>query len=210
MAGRAEIVITLSVRLPVGWERRNLGWMPRRPRLQVAGGLFHITTRSAARRPILPNDEARATCLELVKRACARYRWNCHLYCLMTTHYHLLVTTREANLSRGMQWLNGLYGTIFNEKYATHGHVFGARFTSKHVTSDAYLLWLVSYIAMNPVGGGLCARPEDWKFSGYSALIGRRPPGFLELNSILRLFALDAEEARRWIEQFVCPPDMAQ
>src|SRR6478736_1613560 len=183
--------------------------MRRPPRLQIAGGLFHITTRSSARRPILPNDEARTTCLELVKRACARYRWDCHLYCLLTTHYHLLVTTREENLSRGMQWLNGLYGTVFNERYATHGHVFGARFTSKHVTSDAHLLWLVSYIAMNPVGAGLCSRPEDWKFSGHSALIGRRPPGFLELNSILRLFAFDAEEARRRIELFVFPADMA-
>jgi putative transposase len=182
--------------------------VPRPPRLQLAGGMFHVTTRSPARRAILPNDDARATCLGLVERACARYRWQCHAYCVMTTHYHLLVTTVEANLSRGMQWLNGLYGTIFNEQYATHGHVFGARFASRHVTSDAYLLWLVSYIAMNPVGAGLCARPEDWKFSSYPALIGRRPPGFLELGSILRLFASDPNEAKRRIEEFVCPDDI--
>ena len=91
-------------------------YVPRPPRLQVAGGLFHVTTRSPARRAILPNDDARATCLELVKRACARYRWQCHAYYVMTRHYHLLITTREENLSRGMQWLNGLYGAVFNEK----------------------------------------------------------------------------------------------
>jgi putative transposase len=157
----------------------------------------------------MPNDDARATCLELVKKACARYRWQCHSYCVMTTHYHLLVTTLDENLSRGMQWLNGLYGAAFNETYASHGHVFGARFTSVHVTSEAHLLWLVAYIAMNPVGAGLCLRPADWKFSSYATLIGRRPPGFLELESILRLFANDPEEARRRIEEFVCPPDLA-
>ena len=108
-----------------------------------------------------------------------------------------------------MQWLNGLYGTFFNETYASHGHVFGARFTSEHVTSDAHLLWLVSYISLNPVEAGLCARPEDWKFSSYSALIGRRPAGFLELKTILRLFAFDPEEARRRIEEFVCPAGVA-
>jgi putative transposase len=183
--------------------------MPRPPRLQIAGGLFHITTRSAARRPILPNDEARGICLELAKRACRKYRWRCHAYVVMTTHYHLLLTTREANLSRGMQWLNGLYGAIFNEKYSSHGHVFGARFTSVHVTSDAHLLWLIAYIAMNPVGAGLCKRPEDWPFSSYSALIGLRPPGFLELNEILRLFAFDQAEAQRRIAEFVCPDDVA-
>jgi len=88
--------------------------MPRPPRLEVAGGVFHVTTRSAAKRPILPDDDARATCLALVRHACARYRWRCHAYCLMTTHYHLLITTPKANLSRGMQWLNGRYGAIFN------------------------------------------------------------------------------------------------
>jgi putative transposase len=122
---------------------------------------------------------------------------------------HLLLTTLDVNLSRGMQWLNGLYGTVFNETYASHGHVFGARFTSVHVTSEAHLLRLVSYFAMNSVGAGLCTRPADWKFSSYQALVGRRPSGFLELQNILRLFAFDPEEARREIEEFVCPPDMA-
>jgi REP-associated tyrosine transposase len=182
--------------------------MPRPPRLQVAGGLFHITTRSSAWRAILPDDNARATCLQLVRRACARFNWDCHAYCVMTTHYHLLMTTREENLSRGMQWLNSLYAAIFNETRPSHGHVFGARFTSVHVTSDAHLLHLISYIAMNPVGAGACARPEDWKFSSYTALIGQRPAGFLEQKSILRLFAFDPNEARRRIEEFVCPEDM--
>ena len=77
------------------------------------------------------------------------------------------------------------------------------------MTSDAHLLHLVSYIAMNPVGAGACARPADWSFSSYRALIGERPAGFLELKSILRLFAFDTGEARRRIEEFVCPPDMA-
>ena len=126
----------------------------------------------------------------------------------MTTHYHALITTPEENLSRGMQWLNGRYATIFNEEYASHGHVFGARFSSVHVVSDAHLLWCVSYIAMNPVGAGLCATPADWKFSSYPALVGRRPSGFLELKSILQLFAFDRDEARRRIEEFVCPPDV--
>jgi putative transposase len=170
--------------------------------------MFHITTRSPARRAILPNDDARALCLKLVKRTCAKYHWDCHAYCVMTTHYHLLVTTQEENLSRGMQWLNGLYGSLFNESYASHGHVFGARFASRHVNSDAYLVRVVSYIAMNPVGAGMCRRPEDWRFSSYAALIGKRPPGFLKLNSILRLFAFDHVEAQRRVEEFVCPPDM--
>ena len=180
--------------------------MPRPPRLQVAGGLYHVWTRSSAKRRIFPNDNARAVCLELIKRTSRRQRWLCHMYCVMSTHYHLLITTREANLSGGMQWLNGLYGATFNEIYATHGHVFGARFGSKLVLSDAHLFGLVAYIAKNPVAAGLCARPEDWQFSSYRALIGLEPAGFLALNEILRLFSFDQDEARRRIAEYVCPP----
>jgi len=91
----------------------------------------------------------------------------------------------------------------------THGHVFGARFTSSYVTSDAYLLTVIAYIAMNPVGAGLCRRPEDWTFSSYRALLGREPSGFLELKSLLRLYAFDPDEAGRRIEEFVCPDGLA-
>ena len=89
------------------------------------------------------------------------------------------------------------------------GHVFGARFTSSYVTSDAYLLTVIAYIAMNPVGAGLCRRPEDWTFSSYRALLGREPSGFLELKSLLRLYAFDPDEAGRRIEEFVCPDGLA-
>jgi REP element-mobilizing transposase RayT len=52
--------------------------------------------------------------LEILADVVARYGWICHAYCLMTNHYHLLIETPEANLSRGMQLLNGVYTQWFN------------------------------------------------------------------------------------------------
>jgi len=37
-----------------------------------------------------------------------RFNWTVHAYCLMTNHYHLLVETPDANLSKGMRQLNGV------------------------------------------------------------------------------------------------------
>src|SRR6266545_5429116 len=136
--------------LDVPFDPRYGRCMPRPPRFEMAGCLYHVTTRSASRRSILPDAGAREELIRLVGATSRRHQWNCHAYCVMTTHYHLLVTIREETLSRGMQWLNGLYGAWFNETRAGHGHVFGARFKSVPIMSDAHLLWLVSYIAMNP------------------------------------------------------------
>ena len=50
------------------------------------------------------------------------------------------VTTPKPNLAPGMQWLNGLYASTFNERHAQHGHVFGGRYKPVLVESDRELV----------------------------------------------------------------------
>src|SRR6266566_130971 len=182
--------------------------MPRPLRIEVPGGLFHVATRSPAKRVILRDDDDRGALLGLTRRTCQRQGWLCHGYCLPSTHYHVLVTTPKPNLAPGMQWLNGLYATTFNERHASHGHVFGGRYTSVLVRSDAHLVYLVAYLAMNPVKAGICSDPAEWAWSSYRALLGRVPAGFLRLNDVMRMFAFDPAEARQRIEAYVFPGDV--
>jgi REP element-mobilizing transposase RayT len=154
---------------------------------------------------LFPHSAARRTYLALVGSAAQRYSWHVQAYCLMTTHYHLLVAIDEANLARGMQWLNGVYGAMLNAHEADHGHVFGARYGSSPVTTEPYLLEVVRYIALNPVRAGLCSDPADWLWSSYRVIARNLPaPSFLEVNSVLGLFGRDRVNARRRLEAFVC------
>ena len=79
--------------------------MARPLRLEFAGALYHITARGNERRNIfLGNiDGDRATFLDVLAATCERFNWTCHAYCLMSNHYHLLVETPDANLSKGMR-----------------------------------------------------------------------------------------------------------
>jgi REP element-mobilizing transposase RayT len=177
--------------------------MPRPPRIQPAGELFHIATGSSAKRPILPTGDDRDDFLRLAQVAFRKYDVACHSYCVLTTHFHLLVTPAKDNLDRAMQWLNSRYAERFNTIYDTHGHVVGGRYSSTHVASDAHLLHLMAYLAYNPIEAGLCDRPEDWLWSSYRAVIGRSRLPFVQLDELLRLFAVDRREARRRIEAYV-------
>ena len=178
--------------------------MPR-PLRQQAPGTYHVFAQSVCCRPLLPEARARRLFLRLVGAASQRYTWHVQAYCLMTTHYHLLVRIDEANLGRGMQWLNGLYGALLNVDERTNGHVFGSRYGSSPVTTDAYLFEVVRYIALNPVRAGLCADPADWPWSSYRAVVrNRQAPAFLEVDEFLHLFARDRAAARRRLESFVC------
>jgi putative transposase len=71
-------------------------------------------------------------------------------YCLMSNHYHLLVETPDANLSKGMRQLNGVFTQSMNRKHHCVGHLFQGRYKAILVDKDAYLLELCRYIVLNP------------------------------------------------------------
>ena len=94
--------------------------MARPLRLAFAGALYHVTARGNERRSIFLGDEDsdRAVFLDVLGATCERFNWVVHAYCLMTKHYHLLVETPDANLSKGMRQLNGVFTQYVNR---THG-----------------------------------------------------------------------------------------
>jgi REP element-mobilizing transposase RayT len=169
----------------------------------IPGELYHVYARSAAQRPIMPTGGHREELLLRMQRSFDKYDVACHAYSILTTHYHLLVTPRQDNLKRAMQWLNARYAEWFNETHEVTGHVFGSPYKAVHVRSDAHLLHLVWYLAHNPVAAGLCRRVDEWPWSSYLALIGELPPEFLCVDELLRLFDFDPVEARRRIENYV-------
>ena len=167
-------------------------------------GTYHVYAQSVSSRPLFPDSDARRLFLRLLGFTTERYLWHLQSYCLMTTHFHLLLRTEAPNLARGMQWLNGVYGAALNTIESDRGHVFGARYGSSPVTTDAYYLEVVRYIALNPVRAGLCVDPADWPWSSYRLIVRNLPtPPFLEVDRLLQLFGRDRVTARRRLEAFV-------
>ena len=146
--------------------------MARPLRLELAGGIHHITGRGDRKAPLFQDDRDRHVFLEIFDDALRRFRWDCLTYCLMGNHYHLLVLTHECNLSDGMRHLNSTYARRFNDRRDACGHVFQGRFKAALVQREAHVLATLRYIALNPVVAGLCHRPEDWRWSGHAELLG--------------------------------------
>ena len=98
--------------------------MSRPIRLEFEGALYHVTSRGDRREDIYETDDDRHAFLQLLGDVCKRVNWVCHAYCLMSNHYHVLIETPDANLSRGMRDLNGKYTQRFNRAHYRVGHVF--------------------------------------------------------------------------------------
>ena len=171
-------------------------------RLQLPGGIYHVTARGNARRSIFEDDDDCARFLTVLAGTVARYRVLCHAYCLMGNHYHLLLQTLEANLSIVMRHLNGVYTQRFNRRHERCGHVLQGRFAAQLVDGDAYLREVCRYIVLNPVRAGLVAHPRDWRWSSFPATAGETTaPGFLSVDWVRRLGGArtQAEAVRRFV-----------
>lgn len=178
--------------------------MARPLRIELAGGIYHVTSRGDGREDIYRNDADRLTWLDLFAKVCARFNWVCHAWCQMNNHYHVVVETIEANLSGGMRHLNGVYTQTFNRRHDRVGHVFQGRYKAIVVEKDAYLLALARYVVLNPVRARMVSEPGTWPWSSYAAMIGALPaPPWLRTDWILRQFTVDPRRAAMAYVEFV-------
>ena len=164
--------------------------MSRPIRLEFPGALYHVTSRGHERGPIFRDSRDRHLFLKLLASVVPDQAWLLHSYCLMGNHYHLLLETARATLSRGMHSLNARYSQHFNKRHERAGHVFEGRFKAIVVQKQAHLLELHRYIVLNPVRAGIVRRPQDWPWSNYRATSGTVAyPPWLEVGSTLALFS---------------------
>lgn len=178
--------------------------MARPLRIELSGGLYHVTSRGDRREDIYFSDADREAWLALFAQVCSRFNWICHAYCLMTNHYHLVIETPEGNLANGMRQLNGVYTQIVNRAHGRVGHVFQGRYKAILVEKEAYLLELARYVVLNPVRAGMVGNIGDWPWSSYLAMLGQMPsPVWLQTDWILGQFSSKRGQARQEYINFV-------
>ncbi|OGF67964.1 MAG: hypothetical protein A2Y62_21935 [Candidatus Fischerbacteria bacterium RBG_13_37_8] len=149
--------------------------MSRQPRIQFEDAVYHIMARGVEQRPIFWEKDDYQKFLELLSELPARFKLIIYCYVLMTNHYHLLVETPLANIGITMHHLAGIYASFFNRKYSRVGHLFQARFRSKIIDKDEYLLNASRYIHLNPLDIEDLSNLEDYEWSSYPQYIYKKP-----------------------------------
>jgi putative transposase len=178
--------------------------MARPLRIELAGGLYHVTSRGDRREHIFLGDADREAWLAVFAQVCARFNWRCHAWCQMTNHYHIVIETAEANLAQGMRQLNGVYTQYANRAHSRVGHVFQGRYKAILVEKEGHLLELARYVVLNPLRAGMTQNVADWPWSSYSTMVGTAPcPDWLEIDWFLGQFSPQRTTAREQYIDFV-------
>lgn len=142
--------------------------MPRGPRLDLPGRIFHVMNRGTARRTMFERPADFRYFLSRLARSVRRREIDILAYALVTTHFHLVVRS-HGQLSEAMRRIQFEYVRYFNRSRRRDGSLQRGRFLSKPVTSQLYLANLVPYVDENPVQARLVDRVEDWPWSSAGA-----------------------------------------
>lgn len=178
--------------------------MARPLRIEFEGALYHVMARGNARTDIFLDEVDRRIFVENLGRVCERFHWLVWAWCLMSNHYHLLVETLQATLSRGMREVNGVYTQAFNRRHDRVGHVLQGRYKAVLVEKDSQLLELSRYVVLNPVRAGIAWTANDWTWSSYRSVMGKAAiPQWLAVERTLSLFHHQRAPARRAYARFV-------
>ena len=179
------------------------GYMPRPPRVDVPGFTYHLINRGVKKLPIFHDDNDRQHFMRLLCQTQNEFPFILHGYCLMTNHYHLLLQTVKHSLSETMQYLNGLFGALFNKKNNHVGHVFQGRFHSIVVDTDNYFTTVSRYIHLNPVRAGIVQKPEDYPWSNYRSILRGTQDPITDSSFLLGYFGKELEKQRSAYRRFV-------
>jgi REP element-mobilizing transposase RayT len=158
--------------------------------------------RGANRQPIYKSNANRNLFYTILGEVVDRFKIEIHAFCLMDNHYHILMKTPHANLSKAMRHLDGIYTQRFNRRQSRDGALFRGRYKAILVDTDGYLLQVSRYIHLNPVAAKICKDPLDYKWSSYRSYVNAKQ-SIAWLQTSFLLAQMLSKESRQAYTNFV-------
>ncbi len=153
--------------------------MPRRPRADEAGGLYHALNRGNARQAIFRKDADYEAFEKILSEGLALYDVSLFSFQLMPNHWHLVLRpNRDGAMSDFLRWVTATHTMRYHAHYHTsgQGHVYQGRFKSFPIQDDEHFLTVCRYVERNALRAGLTNRAEAWRWGSLYRWLQRPEP----------------------------------
>lgn len=172
--------------------------MPRRPRILVDGGYYHIVTRGNDRRKLFRYRQDYKYFLEIIKKYLDKFQVSILNYCLMPNHIHLLIQAQKSqDIPKLMQAVLQVYASYFRKKYNSVGFIFQNRYKSCLIDSDSYLLECGRYIERNPLRAKITDNLLNYPWSSFCFYVKGIEDGIIKTPNPLYLELAPTEQERQ-------------
>jgi len=181
--------------------------MSRPLRIEYPDAWYHVMNRGRRHESIFEEKSDYSAFLELLQETIEIFHIKIAAFCLMKNHYHLLIQTPEANISRSMRHINSVYTQRFNKAHGYDGQLFRGRYKSILVDTDSYLLQVMRYIHRNPISAGLI-ETLNYPWSSHKAYLSvAKKWDWVNSDQILKMLSRTKSLQKDVYRDFVNEPD---
>ncbi|MEK7509451.1 MAG: transposase [Patescibacteria group bacterium] len=162
-------------------------------RIRFVSDLYELNNKNIAANPL--TKSRRGAHRSLLVRI--------HAWCLMSNHYHLLVSPVDddiANISRFAQKIGMGYAKYFNEKYSRNGVLWQGIYKRIRIERDAHFNYIPYYIHLNPLDFSMpewregnvkrisqaLKKLQEYRWSSYLDYVGTKNfPSILDTDTLV-------------------------
>lgn len=171
--------------------------MPRKPRIEVEDGVYHVYNRVASGERLLAEPAVAADFIERLRLVKERDGWTLFAWCVMANHFHLAVRRSTVDLAASLHSLQGTFSRTFNRPRSRSGGLWQSRYQARLIDEQRYLSQVVLYIHLNPVRAGAVDDAGLYPYSGHWEITHRMPRPLVDVDDTLLCFDERRAVARR-------------
>ncbi len=141
--------------------------MPRPPRADEAGAIYHAMNRANSRQTIFRKEGDYEAFERVVAEGLRKYPVDLFCYQWMPNHWHMVLRPREDGaMGRLLYWISMTHSARYHAHYHTtgEGHLYQGRFKSFPIQNDDHFHVVCRYVERNALAAGLVASAEDWRW----------------------------------------------
>lgn len=134
------------------------------PRQVLPGSTYLITRRCSERRLFLrPSRDTNTLFGYILAVAAFRYGVLVHAFCVLSNHFHLVVTDPDARLPEFQRYLDGLVARAMNASLGRWESFWDPdSYSAVRLETAEAVLEKIVYVLANPVLSGLVRRATEW------------------------------------------------
>ena len=177
--------------------------MPRRTRIFIPGGYYHVYCRVARGEFVFDNPSEVERWIDVVSGVSRIHGLKLLAWALMSNHYHLVVRSGSTPLWAAMAKMQGRYARAYNRERGFLGRLWQSRYKARLLIDGEDLKCVIAYVHLNPVAAGVVEDPLAYPSSGHREVMGLEHPRLCDVPACLLCFDEDELSARvvylRWL-----------
>ncbi|MNJ93290.1 Transposase IS200 like protein [compost metagenome] len=147
--------------------------MPRKKFIRSSECHYHVNARCINKEWFaIPLDEVWGIFSDYLCFISHAFGVRIHSFVLMSNHFHLLISTPNANLDDAMEYLLREVSRHIGLKSNRINQVFGGPYHWTIIKNSVHYSHAYKYVYRNPVEAGICSKVQDYPFSTLRGLIG--------------------------------------